>query len=150
MAEKKYIRDGRAPIPENETTSRVMSANRGKDTNPEIIFRKALWHGGMKGYRLHWKKAPGRPDITFPGKKIAIFINGCYWHRCPICQLDLPKSNTEFWEEKFQKNKERDNKKKDQLEEMGWKVFVFWECQIEEDIPSIVERVRNHLQGLGP
>ena len=99
-----YLRDGRAPIPVDEKTSKVMRANKGKNTKPELYLRKALWHHGVKGYRLHWKKVPGRPDLAFPGKKIAIFINGCFWHRCPTCNPSTPKSNTKFWTEKFKKN----------------------------------------------
>jgi len=114
-----YIRDGRAPIPTSEITSRVMSANLGKNTKPELVLRKALRTIGLPGYRLHWKNAPGRPDIVFPGRKIAIFVNGCYWHRCPHCNLPLPKSNTDFWMEKFEKNKERDAEKIRNLEEKG-------------------------------
>lgn len=82
---KNYIRDGRAPIPESEITSKVMSAVRGKDTKPELALRKALKDVGIQGYRLHWKRAPGRPDIAYPGSKVAIFVHGCFWHRCPYC-----------------------------------------------------------------
>lgn len=73
---KDYIRDGRAPIPDKDLTSRIMSAIKWKDTKPELILRKTLWYYGVKGYRLNWKKVTGRPDIVFPGKKIAIFVNG--------------------------------------------------------------------------
>lgn len=137
-----YIRDGRAPIPDSETTSKVMSSNKGKDTKPEIMMRDALRQVGIPGYRLHWKKAPGRPDITYPGKKIAIFVHGCYWHRCPHCDLLLPKSNTEFWSEKFRKNKERDIKKKRLLENEGWKVLTIWECEIKKDVLECAQRVK--------
>ena len=137
-----YIRDGRAPIPDSEIISKVMSANTGKNTKPEITFRKALREVGIPGYRLHWKKAPGRPDIAYPGKQIAIFVHGCYWHRCPYCNLPLPKSHTEFWAEKFRKNKERDARKKASLEEEGWNVLVFWECQIKKDVIACAEKVK--------
>jgi len=104
LQSKTYIRDGRAPLPQNEITSRIMSSIKDKNTKPELIIRKALWEKGIRGYRLHWKKAPGKPDIAFPSKKVAIFVNGCYWHRCPHCKLSLPKTNSEFWKNKFQKN----------------------------------------------
>lgn len=80
VPEKQYIRDGRAPIPEKELTSRIMSAIKAKNTKPEIMLRKALWFEGYSGYRLHWKKVAGRPDICYPRKKVAIFVNGCFWH----------------------------------------------------------------------
>ena len=142
----RYIRDGRAPIPENENISRVMSANKGKNTKPEIALRNALYQNGLRGYRLHWKKAPGRPDISYPGKKIAIFVNGCYWHRCPYCDPSDPKTNVEFWLEKFLKNKERDKRKQAILESQGWKVLVIWECQIRSDLihyVSIIDKIVN-------
>lgn len=143
LPDREYIRDGRAPIPEKKVTSKVMSTIRGKDTKPEILLRKALWANGMRGYRLHWKKVPGRPDISYPGRKIAIFVHGCYWHRCPHCDPSIPKSHKDFWREKFRKNKERDKKKKKALEEERWKVLTFWECQIKKDIEECVNKCRN-------
>ncbi len=142
MKKKIYIRDGRAPIPEKESTSRVMSANKDRNTKPELYLRKTLWKNNLKGYRLHWKKVPGSPDITFPGKKVAIFVNGCYWHRCPHCKLSLPKSNTVFWEEKFRKNVERDKRKIENLENLNWATITVWECQIKTDIDKSVEKIK--------
>lgn len=142
---KDYYRDKRSPKPLNESTSKVMSANKAKNTKPEITLRKALWSEGHKGYRLNWKKAPGRPDIAYPGKKIAIFVNGCYWHRCPKCNLPLPKTNTDFWKEKFDKNVKRDKKKNDELLSLDWIVLVFWECDIKSDISNSIQKVKKVL-----
>jgi len=139
--DNKYIRDGRAPIPEKELTSKVMSANKAKNTQPEIALRKALWKAGARGYRLHWKKVPGRPDIAFPGKKIAIFVNGCFWHRCPHCMPHQPKTNEGFWTKKFQANTERDNKKYTALADHGWKVIVIWECEIKKELATQITRI---------
>jgi DNA mismatch endonuclease, patch repair protein len=141
MKKKQYIRDGRSPIPENEITSRVMSANKAKDTKPEILLRKALCKSGYSGYRLHWINAPGRPDICYPGKRIAIFVNGCFWHRCPNCNPPMPKSNSVFWKEKFRKNKERDLSKTKKLKEDGWKVLTCWECEILKDVQKCVSKI---------
>lgn len=140
-----YIRDGRSPIPSSGSVSKVMSSNKGKDTQPELILRRALRAEGIRGYRLHWKKVPGRPDISFPGKKLAIFVNGCFWHRCPVCDLPLPKSNIGFWVEKFSRNKERDKKKIHQLESSGWSVITIWECQIRNNVLDCVKKVENLL-----
>jgi len=134
IEERKYIRDGRSPIPLYEVTSRVMSANKGKDTRPEIALRKYLFHHGLRGYRIHLKQVPGRPDIAYPRRKIAIFIHGCFWHRCPTCDLPLPKTNTDFWKLKFERNQARDKLKQEKLEALGWKVIVIWECQIKKDL----------------
>jgi len=94
----------RNPVPSSETVSRTMQANRAKDTAPERILRKSLWECGLRGYRLHSKAVPGRPDISFGRPKVAIFVHGCFWHRCPKCSLPLPKSNREFWIKKFRRN----------------------------------------------
>jgi DNA mismatch endonuclease, patch repair protein len=141
-----YIRDGRAPIPQSEATSRVMSSNKGKNTKLEKKFREALLRADMRGYRLNLARLPGRPDICFTKKKVAIFINGCFWHRCPHCNLPLPNDNTEFWENKFNSNVERDKKKKEQLLQMGWKVIVIWECQIKNDLDSSLNQVKMALK----
>lgn len=145
-ANKTYLRDGRAPIPVNESTSRVMSANKGKNTKPEISLRKALWHHDLKGYRVNYKKLPGSPDIVFTKHQLAIFVNGCYWHRCPLCDLPLPKSNQEFWKEKFKKNKKRDFKKISELEEIGYKVLVIWECRVKSELHQVVQEIKTVLK----
>jgi DNA mismatch endonuclease (patch repair protein) len=109
-----------------------MQGNKGKDTKPELMVRKMLRDAGFPGYRLQWKKAPGRPDIAYPGRKVAIFVNGCFWHRCPRCDLPLPKANRDYWEAKFKRNVERDRSKVKELEALGWKVFVIWECELKK------------------
>ena len=139
---------GPPPPPTSEATTKTMKANKARDTKPELLLRKALRESGYPGYRLHWKSIPGRPDISYVGRKVAIFVNGCYWHRCPICNLPLPKSNTEFWMRKFGKNIERDKRKKKVLEESGWKVFVFWECQIKKDPQRCADKVIQYLNRL--
>jgi len=146
MKEKQYIRDGRAPIPENEATSKVMSAVKGKNTKPELILRKALWHNDIKGYRLHWKKVPGKPDIAFPGRKLAIFVNGCFWHRCPHCTPSTPKTHTEFWNSKFARNLERDKHKTEALKALGWQVVTIWECQIKKDLDACIKTIEVKLE----
>ncbi len=92
----------------SEATRHVMQANKSKNTKPELKVRAALRAAGLPGYRLHWKAAPGKPDICYPGRKVAIFVNGCFWHRCPYCALSTPKTNVEFWTAKFERNRARD------------------------------------------
>ena len=108
-------------------TRHVMQANRSKNTKPELLVRRKLREAGLPGYRLHWKKAPGRPDVCYPGRKVAVLVNGCYWHRCPYCALPMPKSNIEFWQEKFARNRARDERNQQLLAQQGWKVLVIWE-----------------------
>lgn len=143
---KFYLRDGRSPIPKKECTSKVMNANKAKNTKPEIILWKVLWKEGMRGYRLHPKDIPGKPDIIFKSKKMAVFVNGCFWHRCPYCKLTLPKSNSEFWSNKFETNIKRDKKKTLELKKIGWKITTIWECQINNDISYIVNNFKKVYQ----
>lgn len=109
-----------------------MQANKSKNTKPELLVRQALRASGWPGYRLHWKKCPGRPDICFPGRKIAIFVNGCFWHRCPHCNLPDPKSNVDFWKAKFARNVARDARNHEELVARGWTVLVIWECALKK------------------
>jgi len=123
-----------------------MKANRASDTQPELSLRSALRNIGFPGYRLNWKGVPGRPDIAYPGKKLAIFVHGCFWHRCPHCDYPLPKTNTDFWELKFKRNKERDARKRSRLEELGWTVLEFWECQIKDDLGYCLGKIAPLLE----
>ena len=114
-----------------------MQGNKRKDTKPELLVRKALREAGYTGYRLPWKKAPGRPDIAFPGRKVAIFIDGCFWHHHEGCKYaTTPATNTEFWEDKFARNKARDERDRKLLAEDGWTVISIWECELKKDMLS--------------
>ncbi|WP_254916272.1 very short patch repair endonuclease [Achromobacter denitrificans] len=107
-----------------------MSKIRGKDTQPELALRKALHRLGLR-FRLHGSGLPGRPDLVFPRYKAVVFVHGCFWHRHDGCNIaTTPKSNTPFWLEKFDKNVGRDRRVTAQLEELGWRVFVAWECEL--------------------
>ncbi|WP_242094338.1 very short patch repair endonuclease [Aestuariivivens sediminicola] len=134
------------PISKSEYISKTMRANKSKNTRPELTLRRALYKGEIRGYRLHYKKAPGRPDITFVNKKIAVFINGCYWHRCPYCRPKLPKSNREFWWSKFEGNVIRDLEKYELLIRKDWRVVVVWECEIKKNINQVIKRIAHELK----
>jgi DNA mismatch endonuclease (patch repair protein) len=121
------------PEPSSQAASHTMQANRAKNTKPELLVRHLLRKAGYTGYRLHWKKAAGRPDIAFPGRKLAIFVNGCYWHKCPHCVRQMPKANAEFWAAKFLANEERDTRNVAELEAAGWMVVTVWECELKRD-----------------
>lgn len=118
------------PPASSPATRKTMQANRAKNTKPELELRRLLRQAGYPGYRLHWKKAPGHPDIAYPGRKVAIFVNGCFWHRCPYCNPPMPKSNSEFWQAKFHANQERDARKHSELESSGWTTLNVWECRL--------------------
>lgn len=131
MAAGNYLRDGRAPIPSDERTSALMSRIRAKDTAPELIIRALLRAAGLTGYRLHYAKAPGKPDIAFVGRKLAVFVHGCFWHGCPHCQPPRPKRNTWYWGPKLDANMARDARKARALRRAGWIVVTLWECRIK-------------------
>ena len=119
-----------------------MRGNKRADTKPEMLVRRHLRAAGLTGYRLQWSKVPGRPDIAFPGRKVAIFVNGCFWHRCPHCHPGTPKRNTAFWEAKFARNVARDRKALAELDELGWTAIVIWECELKRDaVDATMERV---------
>jgi DNA mismatch endonuclease (patch repair protein) len=151
---REYVRDKRSPIPKSETVSRVMSANKAKNTGPELLLRKALYQAGIRGYRLHRSVSTAsgsdrgttvRPDIAFIGRKLAIFVHGCFWHHCPKCSTSLPKHNTPFWKAKFERNVERDARKVADLTAAGWTVVTFWECDLKSDLPAVVKRIAKAL-----
>ena len=115
-----------------ERRSWNMSRIRGKNTKPELIVRSMLHRMGYR-FRLHRKNLPGCPDIVLPKHRTVIFVHGCYWHRHPRCRYAYePKSRTEFWNRKFQENVKRDKKNQAQLEELGWRVRVVWECEVKD------------------
>ena len=99
------------------------------------------------GYRIHWRidderdRYVCRPDITYPGRMIAVFVNGCFWHRCPRCDLGLPKTNVDYWSQKFNKNVERDTRKQNTLLDMGWNVHTIWECDIGGGVGGLLEKL---------
>lgn len=120
-----------APPASSEAVRKSMKGNKRANTKPELLVRQRLRKAGLTGYRLQWK-VPGHPDVAWPGKRVALFVNGCFWHRCPRCKPRMPKSNVEYWVVKFQRNVERDERSVSELEALGWKVHVIWECQLRK------------------
>lgn len=145
MAERKYIRDGRAPVPVDPRISANMSRIRSKNTGPEKAMRAVLNEAGIRGYRLQYAKAPGKPDIAFVGRKVAVFIHGCFWHGCPHCQPRRPKTNKSFWNEKLDRNAARDKRKVRELRKTGWRVITVWECRLKKNPEAQVRRLERAL-----
>jgi len=120
-----------------EKRSWNMSRIKGRDTKPELIIRSLLHRRGFR-FKLSDKTLPGRPDILLPKYKVAIFINGCFWHRNTGCkQATTPKSRVEFWNDKFKQNQERDKKNLSVLKKSGWLPLVIWECEIKADAAAV-------------
>ena len=122
-----------------------MSRIKGKDTEIEVAVRKRLFSLGYR-YRKNDKRLPGKPDIVFPKFKTVVFIHGCFWHMHANCKMaTIPKSNTDFWVAKLTHNVENDIKHKQQLEKMGWKVIVVWECEIENNLDRVIQQIIDGL-----
>lgn len=126
--------------------SERMSRIRGKDTKPELMVRRVV-HGMGYRYRLHRRELPGAPDIVFGRLRKVIFVHGCFWHRhldsqCRLARL--PKSRLDFWREKLEGNRRRDDENEARLRAMGWGALIIWECQIK-DILSLRERISEYL-----
>ena len=121
-----------SPPASSYAVHKSMKGNKRANTKPELLVRERLRKAGLTGYRLQWK-VPGHPDIAWPGKRVAIEVRGCFWHRCPHCKPSTPKKNTEYWNAKFARNMERDAENVRKLEEMGWRVHVIWECQLKKN-----------------
>ena len=120
-----------------------MSRIRGKDTRPELILRKILYAKGIRGYRIHYR-LPGKPDIVFVKKKIVIFIDGCFWHKCPICFKE-PETRKEFWMKKIKENVRRDEENLKKLSSDGWTVLRFWEHEIRKEPENVTEKVLSYF-----
>ena len=105
-----------------------MSQVKNRNTRPELLVRSLLHRLGYR-FRLHRKDLPGTPDIVLPCYRIAIFVNGCFWHGHSCNRGHLPKTNTEFWKHKVQANRIRDKANIQELEELGWKTITVWSCQ---------------------
>lgn len=112
--------------------SRIMRAVRHENTTPEIKVRKMAHSLGYR-FRLHRKDLPGSPDLVFPKHNLCIFVHGCFWHSHPQCKkATVPKSNMGYWRQKFEDNKQRDRRKARELQTLGWKVVIIWECQTRD------------------
>ena len=122
--------------------SAIMSNVSGTETKPEILVRKFLFMNGFR-YRKNSKTLPGKPDIVLPKYKTVIFINGCFWHGHPSCKkAELPVTNRIFWQEKIEGNIRRDRQQKDELEKLGYRVMILWQCELT---PKIKEKNLNAL-----
>lgn len=127
--------------------SKLMSKIKGKDTKPEILFRKELWKTGIR-YRKHNKKLPGNPDISNEKLKFVIFIDGQFWHGYNWeDKKQKLKSNREFWIAKIERNMQRDEENNFKLKMLGYKVFRFWDHEVKKDIQKCITLINQYLEG---
>jgi|ERR1039457_6012284 DNA mismatch endonuclease (patch repair protein) len=112
--------------------SKIMASVRSRgNTTTELPLGKLLWAAGLRGYRKHWP-VTGRPDFAWPGRKIAVFVDGCFWHGHTRCKY-LPKSNVKFWRNKIKTNRVRDRRVSRTLRAQGWQVVRIWECCVRKE-----------------
>ncbi|MCY3546047.1 MAG: DNA mismatch endonuclease Vsr [Gemmatimonadetes bacterium] len=132
-------------IVDSQKRSEMMSRIRGRDTKPELIVRRIAHRLGFR-FRLHRKDLPGCPDIVFPRYRAVIMVHGCFWHRHPECRYAYtPKTRVRFWQDKFENNVVRDRRNEVALRELGWRVLVIWECEVN-DLGAVEERIEAHLK----
>ena len=131
--------------------SYIMSHIRGRDTSIETMTRSYLFRRGFR-FRKNDRRYPGHPDIVLPKYRTMVFVNGCFWHGHEGCaQVRIPKSNVEFWTAKLSRNKERDRRQRRELEAMGWRVIVVWECELrrkanrEERLARLADQIRDGM-----
>ncbi|WP_299004214.1 DNA mismatch endonuclease Vsr [uncultured Caulobacter sp.] len=130
---------------DKEKRSAVMARVRSKDTSPEKAVRRILTGLGAR-YRLHRKDLPGNPDIVMPGRKLAIFVHGCFWHGHDCARGSrVPKANRDYWLGKVARNKARDEKAQEALRADGWAVETVWECELKDE-PILTARLARRLE----
>src|SRR5438552_356988 len=122
------------------TRSYVMSRIRGRNTKAEILLRHALWSAGLRGYRTHGS-LPGRPDIIVTRVRLAIFVDGCFWHSCPKCLIRMPASRIDYWRPKLRRNKLRDRRVRGELRRLDWMTLRLWEHEVQRDSTGSAARV---------
>jgi DNA mismatch endonuclease (patch repair protein) len=125
-----------------------MSAVRSRDTRAEMALRMALRSRALTGYRCSPRGVPGRPDVAFTRWRVAVFVDGCFWHGCPECYV-RPETNQPFWDSKLAVNKERDYKVDAELACAGWTVLRFWEHEVRSDPGSVADQVEDALRAAG-
>ncbi|MGR3320179.1 MAG: very short patch repair endonuclease [Candidatus Anammoxibacter sp.] len=129
-----------------EKRSWNMGLIRSKHSKPEVIIRSLLHRSGIR-FRINNKKLPGCPDVVILKYSTIVFVHGCFWHRHQNCKkATFPKTNIQYWDEKFKKNSKRDGSVKDSLEKIGWNVIVIWECEILKNPNLVLKSLLNNME----
>lgn len=128
-----------------EKRSENMRAIKSENTSCEVLLRRTLWKEGIRGYRIHRRDLPGKPDIAFSRQKVAVFVDGCFWHGCPRC-FRMPQTNTSYWKNKIERNVVGALAATEKLREMGWKVIRLWEHDVLKNLDSCVQLIKEALR----
>ena len=122
-----------------EQRSRIMSAVKRRDTGPELNLRKALYVAGLRGWRCDYRGAPGRPDIAWPGRRVAVFVDGAFWHGHP--SRHKPGRSGSYWDEKIESNVRRDRRVDRELTDLDWRVLRFWDFEVARGLRTVVSTI---------
>lgn len=122
-----------------------MAAVKNRNTGPELELRKALYARGLRGWRCNYKRASGRPDIAWPARRVAVFVDGAFWHGHP--SRHKPGRSGDYWDRKIEQNVARDRRVNRELGDSGWSVLRIWDFEIRKDLEGVVTRVVNALEG---
>lgn len=128
-----------------EQRRRIMAAVKSRNTGPELELRKALYARGLRGWRCNYKRASGRPDIAWPARRVAVFVDGAFWHGHP--SRHKPGRSGEYWDRKIEQNVARDRRVNRELGDSGWSVLRIWDFEIRKDLEGVVTRVVDVLEG---
>ena len=135
----------RSPAASSPAVRASMRGNRIAQSRPETTLQQALVRLGLTHFAVH-SPLPGTPDIAFKEEKVAVFVHGCYWHRCPYCSPHFPVSNQYYWAAKFTRNKARDRAVRKELRTMDWVVVTVWECKVLKNPVRQARRVREWVR----
>ena len=128
---------------DSRARSATMARVKSRDTGPEMEVRRALHRAGHR-FRLHRSDLPGSPDLLFPRHRVALFVHGCFWHWHGCKRSRIPKSNVEYWSAKIDRNVERDGQTRSELNRLGWKWRVIWECEIVTGVERLSKELSQH------
>lgn len=124
-----------------------MARIRSRDTKPELALRRALWALGIRGWRVHCRSLPGKPDLAFTRWRVAVFVDGCFWHGHP--DYFTPGKSATYWDAKIERTRERDRIANETLASAGWRVVRLWDFEVEEDLDGCVVRLLSVLREAG-
>lgn len=125
-----------------------MKAVKRRNTKPELALRKGLWAAGVRGWRCDYAKAPGRPDLAWPARKVAVFVDGAFWHGHP--SRHKPGRSGKYWDDKIAANVARDHRVDSELARSGWRVLRFWDFEVTKSLPATIDQIRDLLDGGRP